>query len=386
MKVFRGRIAFAHAHSCVVFVCLWSRRPFKVLVHPHFLVRPPLPLLLVLSFLSAARVAIAADSIPLPPTVKSFSAPYERFGSVERIDPALDALIAPDARLEKLAEGFRWSEGPVWVSAGDYLLFSDVPENRVYRWDDKKGLAVFHAASGFGGDSYEGKERGSNGLTLDAKGNLVLCQHGDRRVARLNKDGRTFTALADRYEGKRFNSPNDVCFDRRGNLFFTDPPYGLAPNSVREIEFHGVYRVTPKGVVTLLSKELERPNGIALSPDQKTLYVANSHRPNPVIMAYALNADGTAGPGKVFFDMTPHFLEGRKGSADGLKVDVKGNLWATGPGGVLIISPEGRRLGTILAGAATANCGWGDDGKTLYLTSNNTLCRIRTKVQGIRPD
>src|SRR5690606_9326450 len=227
-----------------------------------------------------------------------------------------------------------------WVPAGGYLLFSDVPENIVYRWKDGEGVSVFLTPSGFTGDFYDGRERGSNGLTLDADGRLVLAQHGDRRIARLNPDNHTFTTVADRHEGRRFNSPNDLVYDRAGNLYFTDPPYGLARSAVREIDIQGVYRVTPDGTVTLLIDELERPNGVALSPDNRTLYVANSHPPRQIIMAYSLSGDGRISDGRVFFDATPLAGEGRSGLPDGLKVDQQGNLWATGPGGVLILSPE----------------------------------------------
>lgn len=352
--------------------------------------RPLLAASLVMSAFASSSFCAAAASSPggsaLPPKVASHTAPYTLIGKIERLDPALDALISPEATFETLAEGFTWSEGPVWSGGAKdgYLLFSDVPENRIYRWDPRTGLSVFHSASGFSGTAYNGRERGSNGLTLDPQGRLVACQHGDRRIARLDADGKTFTALADRYDGKRFNSPNDLCFDKRGNLFFTDPPYGLAPSSTREIEYHGVYRVTPDGKVTLLTKDLERPNGVALSPDQKTLYVANSHRPRPVIMAYPLRGDGTLGEGRVLFDAKALSSDTtRKGLPDGLKVDVKGNLWATGPGGVLILSPQGKHLGTLLTGRATANCAWGDDGKTLYMTAHTLLLRVRTQVKGL---
>lgn len=345
--------------------------------------------LLVTVSLSAALSAADAPTAgvaALPPSVKAHPAPYTHIGKVERLDPALDALISPDATFDILAEGFAWAEGPVWVGGAKdgHLLFSDVPENRIYRWDARSGLSVFHSASGFSGTGYDGRQPGSNGLTLDSQGRLVVCQHGDRRVTRLNEDGRTFTVLADRYDGKRFNSPNDLCFDRKGNLFFTDPPYGLGPGSIREIDFNGVYRSTPDGKVTLLVKDLERPNGVALSPDQKTLYVANSHRPHPVIMAYPLRSDGTLGDGRVLFDATHLFSDARKGLPDGLKVDVKGNLWATGVGGVLILSPQGKHLGSLLTGRATANCAWGDDGRTLYMTATNQILRVRTKVKGLR--
>jgi gluconolactonase len=327
-------------------------------------------------WLLPASVMAAASAIT------SLPAPYPSMGEIERLDPALDTLLARGAKLEKLAEGFDWSEGPVWVPAEGQLLFSDVPQNVIYRWRDGEGVHVFLTPSGFTGEKYEGRESGSNGLVLDAHGRLVLAQHGDRRVARLNLDGRSFTTIADRYEGGRFNSPNDLCYDRAGNLYFTDPPYGLPSNAKQEIEYQGVYRVTPAGQVTLLVREQTRPNGIALSPDERTLYVANSDSKHPVIMAYSLRGDGTVSGGRVLFDTTALAGAGRRGLPDGLKVDQQGNLWATGPGGVLILTPDGRHLGTILTGQATANCAFGDDGSTLYITADGILCRIRTRVVG----
>lgn len=338
---------------------------------------------MIKTLLVVAVVMVFASPMFAQQPIQSHKKPYPTFGSIERLDPALDKLLAKDAKLEKLAEGFNWSEGPVWVAQGSYLLFSDVPENTVYRWRDGQGVDIYLKPSGYTGDpaAYDGKERGSNGLTLDAQGRLVLCQHGNRQVARANEGG-GFTPIAKEYDGKRFNSPNDLCYDKAGNLYFTDPPYGLAKSAKKELDFQGVYRVTPTGEVTLLTQELERPNGIALSPDQKTLYVAQSHGPAPIIMAYPLNDDGTLGEGKVLFNAKPLAEQGRKGMPDGLKVDQQGNLWATGPGGVLIISPEGKHLGTIMTGQATANCAFGDDGSTLYITADMFLCRIRTNVKG----
>ena len=338
--------------------------------------RHPVACRLFAAFLGGVSPMTAVDPITSVP------APYPSFGSIERLDPALDALLAPDAKLEKLAEGFTWSEGPVWVRSAGHLLFSDVPENIVYRWKHDEGVSVFLTPSGFTGEHYDGRERGSNGLTLDAQGRLVLAQHGDRRVARLNADQRSFTTLADRHEGRRFNSPNDLVFDRAGHLYFTDPPYGLARSAVREIDVHGVYRVTPEGVVTLLTGEMERPNGLALSPDERILYVANSHPPRPVIMAYSLDSDGRISGGRTFFDMAHLVAPDRPGLPDGLKVDQEGNLWATGPGGVLILSPDGRHLGTLRTGQATANCAFGEDGSVLYITADSILGRIRTRVRG----
>jgi len=333
----------------------------------------------LLSLTLTVPVLMAAEK-----NISSQSSPYPTLGSIERLDPALDALLSPDAKIEKLAEGFTWAEGPIWVAAKGALLFSDVPENRVYRWKEGEGISVFLEPSGFTGTVYNGRERGSNGLTLDRQDRLVLCQHGNRCVARLAADGKTFETLVDRTDGKRFSSPNDLCFDRAGNLFFTDPPYGLPSDMKQETEFNGVYRLSKDGKLTVISRELDRPNGLALSVDEKTLYVANSHGPRPIIMAYALNADGTTGPGRVFWDNTELIARTkREGAPDGLKVDTNGNLWATGPGGVLIISPEGKHLGSILTGHATANCTFGDaDGHTLYLTADKTLLRIKTKAKG----
>lgn len=308
-------------------------------------------------------------------------------GQIERLSPELDKLLPSDAKLELLAEGFIWSEGPVWVKEGGYLLFSDVPKNTVYQYKPGEGINVYLKLSGYSGETPRKGEPGSNGLTLDHSGKLVLCQHGDRRVARLEKDGK-FTTLADRFEGKRFNSPNDLCFDSKGNLYFTDPPYGLEGNvkdPKKELAFQGVYRLTPEGKLTLLTKELTFPNGIALSPDEKTLYVAVSDKARPEIWSYSVGSDGALSNGKVFFDAGALAARKLKGLPDGLKVDGAGNLWATGPGGVLIISSEGKHLGSILTDQPTANCAWGEDGSVLYVTVNHWLCRIRTNTRGTIP-
>jgi gluconolactonase len=325
---------------------------------------------------------IAAD----PAGIQSHAAPYPAFGSVQRLDPALDALLAPDAKLQKLAEGFKWSEGPVWVKSTATLIFSDVIANTAYRWQEGAGIAVHLRPSGYTGSApFTGLEPGSNGLTVDAQDNLLLCQHGDRAVSRLNADGKTFTRLAERFEGKRFNSPNDLCFHRNGDLYFTDPPYGLPKNvddPAKELPHQGVYRLSNDGKITLLTTDMERPNGIAFSPDFKTLYVANSHRPRFVIQAFQVRDDGTLGASHELFNAGP--LADRKlpGAPDGLKVDQHGNLWATAPGGVVILSPQGKLLGQILTGQRTANCAWGDDGSTLYICADMILCRIRTQTRG----
>lgn len=309
---------------------------------------------------------------------------YPTMGKIERLDPRLDTLLPKDARLEKLADGFAWSEGPVWIRDGGYLLFSDIPNNRIVKWKDGEGISDFMKPAGYTGSRSRGGEPGTNGLLLDPQGRLVCCEHGDRRVSRVEKDGKKST-LADRFDGKRLNSPNDACYKSNGDLYFTDPPYGLEKNwddPAREQDFCGVYRLTKDGKVTVLTKEMSRPNGICFSPDEKTLYVANSDPKRAIWMAFPVKADGNLGEGKVFFDATPWVQQRKKGLPDGLKVDQKGNLFATGPGGVCIFAPDGKHLGTIDTGVPTANCGWGDDGTVLYVTADKSLCRIKTSTKG----
>ncbi|HEX6050956.1 MAG TPA: SMP-30/gluconolactonase/LRE family protein [Gemmatimonadaceae bacterium] len=307
-------------------------------------------------------------------------------GAIERLDPALDSLVAPDAQIEKLADGFEWTEGPVWRKSGRYVLFSDVPRNTIYKWEQGDGLSVFLRPAGFTRPNPPGRELGSNGLTFDASDSLVMADHGNRQIARLNEAKFTKTTLADRYEGKRLNSPNDLVYASNGDLYFTDPPFGLFKldaDSAKELRHNGVYRLTPSGSLTLVTSELGYPNGIALSPDEKTLYVANADAAKPIVMAYALQPGGSAIRGRIFFDATPLVRAGRKGVPDGMKVDQRGNVFLTGPGGVLVLSPTGRHLGTILTGQPTANCAFGDDGSMLYITANDRLLRVRTRTSGL---
>jgi len=315
---------------------------------------------------------------------------YPTAGGIECLDPSLRELVDPDAKIQVLAGGFIWSEGPVWVRDGGYLLFSDIPNNRVVKWSEADGKTTYLKPSGYTGEVKRGGETGCNGLLLDSQGRLILCQHGDRRVARmdalLSAPESKFVTIADKYNGQRLNSPNDAVFHKNGDLYFTDPPYGLEKNirdPAKELPFQGVYRVTRDGAVTLLTKELERPNGICFSPDYKSLYVANSHGPRPIWLSFPVKPDGTLGNSKVFFDAGPLRKPGRKGGNDGMKVDVHGNIFATGPGGVLIFTPAGKHLGTILTGQATANCGFGDDGRTLYMTADDYLMRVRLKTKGL---
>lgn len=305
-------------------------------------------------------------------------------GKITRTDPRLNALLAPDAKIEVLASGLDWTEGPVWVKDDGYLLFSVIPQNAIMKFQPGKGLSQFMKPAGYTGVVAYGAEPGSNGLAVDSKGRLVLCEHGDRRISRLEHEGGKRT-LADNYGGKRFNSPNDLVIKSNGDIYFTDPPYGL-PNGWedkrRELDFCGVFRVSPEGMVTLLTRELTRPNGIAFSADEKTLYVANSDPKQATYISYEVTSDGTLGKGKLFFDATSMVRDDNPGLPDGLKVDKHGNVWATGPGGVYVFDPHGRLLGSITTGEACGNCTWGDDGSTLYIVSDMYLCRVKTSTHG----
>ncbi|MCP4257057.1 MAG: SMP-30/gluconolactonase/LRE family protein, partial [Planctomycetes bacterium] len=293
-------------------------------------------------------------------------------------------FIGSEAKIELLASGFEWSEGPLWIrDEGGYLIFSDIPRNSVMKWKEGEGISLFMKPSGYTGVADYGREPGSNGLTLDLQGRIIFCEHGDRRISRLEKDGGKKT-LVDNYEGRRLNSPNDAVVKSNGDIYFTDPPYGL-PNRYndprRELDYCGVYRLSTAGKLTLLIKEMTRPNGIAFSPDEKALYVAQSDSKNPIIKAFPVKRDGTLGTGKVFYDYSSFYGQ-FPGSPDGLKVDRDGNLFATGPGGVYVITLEGKLLGRIHTGKPTANCAWGDDGSVLYMTVDDCLCRIKTKTKG----
>ncbi len=324
----------------------------------------------LLPFLLSPVLAFAAD----PPVFDM---------KIERLAPEFDALVPADAKVEKLAEGFNWSEGPTWFQHS--LVFSDVPENVIFQWKPGQTAAtVFMKPSGMLTPRPGFREQGSNGLGVDAQGRLLICQHGERRLARVEKDG-SQTALADRFDGKKFNSPNDLTLRKNGDIYFTDPPYGLEGGNkspLKELQWNGVYRLSADGTVSLLIKDLTFPNGIALSPDEKILYVAISDGAAPRVMAYDVQPDGGVANGRVFFDAKPLAGPGRKGNPDGLKVDVKGNVWTTGPGGVLVISPAGKHLGTINTGQQTGNCAWGDDGSTLYICADMFLVRVKTLTKG----
>jgi len=303
----------------------------------------------------------------------------ETLGRIERRDSQLDQFIAPDTKIEVLAKGFTWSEGPVWVGDVEtgHLLFSDIPRNTIFKWTPDRGIQIFMQPSGYTGVDYYGLEPGSNGLALDPKGRLTLCEHGDRRVSVLTAMGGKRT-LVDHYQGKRLNSPNDLVFDNEGNLFFTDPPYGL-PNREkderRELDFCGVYRLDTTGELTLVSTQLDRPNGIGFSPDQKTLYVAQSDPSNPIWMSFPVRADKSLGKGTILQD-AKEFMQEYPGLPDGLAVHSNGTIFASGPGGIYVMTPKGKLIGRLVTGGRTSNCAFGPDEKNLYITADSRLCKI----------
>jgi gluconolactonase len=303
--------------------------------------------------------------------------------SFERLLPTFDTLVPTDAVVEKVAGGFQFVEGPVWLPGRPgALMFSDIPANTVYRWTEGADSEVFLYPV-MANDSGTGGTGGSNGLALDSEGRLILCEHGNRRVARMEVDG-SRTTLADRYENRRLNSPNDIVFHSSGAAFFTDPPYGLEEqdeSAAKEQSHNGVYRLDPDGTLTLVASRQTRPNGIGLSPDEQTLYVANSDKPpNQHWMSYPVRDDLSLGEGAVFFDANK--ME-QAGWADGLALDQSGNVYATGPGGVLVLDSSGQHLGTIALDEIATNVGWGDDGKTLYITAHTSLYRVKLSVEGI---
>ncbi len=317
----------------------------------------------------------AESTVPSTDSIKTV-------GKIETLDASLNLIVSPNAKMEVLSRGHVWTEGPVWVPGLEAVLFCDIPPNKIFKWSESEGSNLYLTPSGYTGDAERGGEVGSNGLLLDAEGRLVLCQHGDRRVARmeapLDQPAPSFVSLAERWDGKRLNSPNDAVFHPNGNLYFTDPPYGLEfrmEDSTKEIDFQGVYMADAAQNVQLLTDELTRPNGIAFSPDYKTAYVANSDPERAIWMAYDVQEDGTFANGRVFFDATAMVAD-KKGLPDGLKVNAEGILFATGPGGVLIFSPDGSHLGTLNTGEATSNCAFGADEKTLFITADMYLLKI----------
>jgi len=301
---------------------------------------------------------------------------------IHRFHPALDTLISPGAAVETLATGFIWAEGPVWVPEQDCLFFSDVPGNKMYRWSEAEGASVFLDPSGYDGpEPWLFAEPGTNGLIRGPTGTILACDHGNRAVARLDLATRQKTFLATHYEGKRFNSPNDLALASNGSIFFTDPPYGLEGRNespIKELPHNGLYRLDPDGAVTLLDDSLTFPNGLILSPDEKILYVAVSDPDLPIWVAYDVGDDWLLGNKRVFADAAPEAAAGLPGLPDGMTIDRAGTLFATGPGGVFVFAPDGTRLGRIDLGSKIANCTFGEDGSILFLAATDRICRFRT--------
>ncbi|AHJ96908.1 SMP-30/gluconolactonase/LRE family protein [Hymenobacter swuensis] len=331
------------------------------------------------------RFSFLAAAFLLPLLASAQAPRFTTIGRVVAQTPAFDRLIAPGTPIEIVASGLSHSEGPVWVPDSTMLLFSDAPTRIIYRWSAAQGKSTFLAGSGYTGRMPYGKEPGTNGLALDVQGNLLLAEHGDRRVAvlPLGQPGGKRT-LTDAFEGRRYNSPNDVVAHPNGSIYFTDPPYGLpqqAQSTLREQPGSYVYRRSAKGTVTHEITDLTLPNGLALTADGRNLFVSQSDSLRPVLMMYPVRGNGKLGAGRVFFDMQP-LPRQPKEVPDGLKLDRAGNVWATGHGGLVVISPQGQHLGTIEVGEVISNCAWGDDGSTLYFTAGSFVCRVKTLVQG----
>ena len=312
---------------------------------------------------------------------------YKTAGNIEKTDALLDAVISSSAKVEIIAEGFEWSEGPIWIEKQKMLLFSDVPTNTVYKWTEEKGKEIYLTPSGYTDTVKRGGEMGSNGLTTDNEGNLVLCQHGNRQMGRmdapLDKPAAVFTSIAATYNGKKFSSPNDAVYNSNGELFFTDPPYGLETHGdddpKKEIPFNGVYKVKKDGKVVLLLDSITRPNGLAFFPGEKKLLIANSDPAKPYWYLYDVGENDSLQNGKIFFDASAAMGKGVHGLPDGLKIDTKGNVFATGPGGVWIFNSEAKLLGKIKLDGPASNCALSPNEKTLYITNDMKLLRVKLR-------
>ena len=330
------------------------------------------------------RQILVAFILLLFVTVNSVLAQQPK-GYIERLDPALDAIVQTTAKVEIIAKGFDWSEGPVWLEQQQLLLFSDVPQNIIYQWSEKKGMQRYLMPSGYTGTVPRGGEKGSNGLTLDPAGHLIICMDGDRRIAymkaTLEHPKPIFETITDRYAGKKFNSPNDMAYNKAGDLFFTDPPYGLEKNMddpLKEISFQGVYKYKKSGGLVLLLDSISRPNGIAVTPNQQSLIIANSDSLKPYWYAYDFGLDDKLINARIFYNAAGA-AKTSPGLPDGLKIDSKGNVFATGPGGVWIFNAAGKLLGKIRFDGLTSNCAFSKDEKTLYVTADMYVLRIRLR-------
>jgi gluconolactonase len=339
-----------------------------------------------MSLISRRTVLASSAALPLISLPIAAAPAPGSYGMVRRQSAALDALVDVNAPVEQIGWGYTWAEGPVWVKDGGYLLFSDPRTNTIYKWTAGAPPVEFMKPSGYAGDPNPAlREPGSNGLAVDAAGALVMADSGSRAIAKVDLKTKKKTILADKYEGKKLNSPNDLVVAKSGAIYFTDPPYGLTDgdtSTLKELPFSGVYRLDPSGTLALLDKELARPNGIALSPDESTLYVTNSDKARPVLKAYALGATGLVQSAKVLFDFTALMAPEVKGNPDGLKVDQDGNLFVAGPGGILVLSKEGKLLGLInVTGRASPNCAFGEDGSTLFICATDIVAKIKLRTK-----
>lgn len=314
------------------------------------------------------------------------NADIQPIGKIEKLDIELDKYISASAQIEIIAKGYKWTEGPLWIDTLKTLIWSDVPANTIYQWKEGEEAKVYLSPSGYTGKTpSQNKEPGSNGLLLNPEGKLVLCQHGDRRVSFMDADIRSpkakFVPIAESFQGKKFNSPNDAVYDDEGNLYFTDPPYGLKTQDdqspEKELEFNGVYKVSPKGEITVLVDSLTRPNGIAFNPEFTKCYIANSDPKKAYWAVYNVTPEKTFEEGRVFFDATSLVSQGKKGLPDGLVTDDYGTLYATGPGGVLVLTSSAQHIGTINTQQATSNCTFDKDKTTLYITADSYVMRLK---------
>jgi gluconolactonase len=337
-----------------------------------------------LSILIFAVMACNSEDPQSQQTVQDQTSKYKTIGTIERKDAALDALVSPRAKAEIIAEGFDWSEGPLWIEKHNMLLFSDVPKNTIYKWTEEKGKEIYLTPSGYTDSIKRGGETGSNGLILDDAGNLVLCQHGNRQMARMNSPldnpQPSFTALATKYNGKRFSSPNDAVFNSKGELFFTDPPYGLEKgpdDPKKELPYNGVYKVKTNGEVVLLVDSITRPNGIAFFPGENKLLIACSDPQKPDWYIYDIDGDQLKN-GRIFYSAAGHDKAWR-GLPDGFKIDKNGNVYASGPGGIYFFNSDAKLLGMLRLSDAASNVALSPDEKTIYITNDMNVLRFKMR-------